>query len=100
MVAQENGGVKPEEFKVADLVEKGFLDLYPELPYGRLVHVDDREGLPVLSFTYPDTWPGADAERTTPCEPYLEVIRSGLCECGYSREEATEYLQERVDKNC
>lgn len=43
-------------------------DLYPQLPYGRLVYVEERDGLPVLTFTCPESWPEAGAERTKPSE--------------------------------
>ncbi len=96
VVAQENGGISPADFEMEELREKGFLDLYPQLPYGRLVYVKENDGIPVLTFTCPDQWPDAGAERVMPSEPYLEVIRSGLCECGYSRDDATRYLTARV----
>ena len=100
VIAQENGGIAPEEFRMEELKKKGYVDLYPQLPYGRLVYVEERDGLPVLTFTCPESWPEAGAERTKPSEPYLEVIRSGLCECGYGRDDATRYLLARVpDEN-
>ena len=100
VVAQENGGILPADFRMEDLQKKGYLDLYPDLPYGRLVYADERDGLPVLTFTCPEGWIDAAGGYTRPCEPYLEVIRSGLCECGYNRGDATRYLQARVpDEN-
>ena len=100
VVAQENGGIAPADFRMDDLRKKGYLDLYPELPYGRLVYVEEREGLPVLTFTCPEGWKGGAAGFTAPSEPYLEVIRSGLCECGFSRGDADRYLRARVpDEN-
>jgi len=96
VVAQENGGVTPADFLMADLKERGYIDLYPQLPYGRLVFVGERDGVPILTFTCPDAWSGIAEGRERPSEPYVEVIRSGLCECGYSRIDATLYLEARM----
>ncbi len=96
VVAQENGGIPPAGFRMEDLRKQGHLDLYPQLPYGRLVYAGEREGIPVLTFTCPEGWIEAAGGRGEPSGPYMEVIRSGLCECGFSRGDAARYLQARV----
>ena len=100
VVSQENGGIPPADFCMEDLRRTGYADLYPDLPYGRLVYVEDREDLPVLTFTCPEGWIDAHGGCSEPCVPYYDVIRSGLLECGFSESDASLYLQARLpDEN-
>ncbi len=96
VVCQENGGIQPADFDMDELRRNGTVDLYPDLPYGRLVYIEEKEGIPVLSFTCTEKWFGEKGDIGMPSEPYLEVIRSGLQQCGYGRSDADLYLKARV----
>lgn len=96
VVRQENGGVPSKNIDFNVLRERGELDLYPDHPYGRLVYVEEKEGIPVVTFTFTDAWLAKNGNLGEPCGPYLDVIREGLTECGLHAGDAEMYLQARL----
>ncbi len=62
--------------------------------YGRLVHLGQRDGLPILTMTSP-RFPGP----AQPGDDYLSIVRAGLVECGLSPHEAEAYLRRRPGRD-
>ena len=96
VVRQENGGVPPKAVDFDALRKNGETDLYPDHPYGRLVYVEEKDGIPVVTFTCTDAWLSENGSVGDPSGPYLEVIRDGLTECGLDAADAEMYLQARL----
>ena len=96
VVCQENGGVPPRDIDFEALRENGEFDLYPDHPYGKLVYVEEKDGIPVVTFTCTDAWISEKGSIGEPSGPYLEVIRDGLTQCGLDAADAEMYLQARL----
>jgi hypothetical protein len=92
MIAQENH-LDPDSARLLDLdrVAQEGDHAFSDARYGRVVHVGEVDGLPVLTFTAPHLsgW----AAPTPPTVPYLRLIATGLAEAyGMDAPDAARYL--------
>lgn len=77
IVAQEMRRTPSEDLDLATVLAKRRVKLGPGR-YETLLHVDDLDGYPLLTFTAP--WRAADVAWAPPSAAYLRVIMAGLRE--------------------
>jgi hypothetical protein len=90
IVTQEMYRTPGEDFDLAIVLAKRRVELGPGR-YETLLHVDELDGYPLLTFTAP--WQAADVSWTPPSAPYLRVIMAGLRETyGWDNHRIARYL--------
>ncbi|MGH3769653.1 MAG: histone deacetylase, partial [Pseudonocardiaceae bacterium] len=77
IAAQEMYRTPGEDLDLTAVLAKHRVELGPGR-YETLLHLDDLDGYPLLTFTAP--WRAADVPCTAPSAPYLRVIMAGLRE--------------------
>lgn len=87
--------IQSEQYKDIYCQENGLasgtwddVDSEDDLLYGKVIRLDDLEGVPALTFTSPTVW---DEERK-PSEAYLHCLMTGLMEHGLSKADTLEYI--------
>ncbi|UNC91206.1 hypothetical protein [Candidatus Contubernalis alkaliaceticus] len=93
VVAQENSVSFPVIIPWEQVVEEGKKDLIDSL-YGRVVHLGEREGFPIFTFTTARKFEG----YTAPSESYLKMLINGLKEAhsySFSPEQVWGYLADK-----
>jgi len=90
IVAQEMHRTPSEDLDLATVLAKRRVKLGPGR-YETLLHVDDLDGYPLLTFTAP--WRAADVSWAPPSASYLRVIMAGLRETyGWDNHRIAHYL--------
>jgi hypothetical protein len=90
IAAQEMGRIPTQDLDLTAVLAQHRVELGPGR-YETLLHVDDLDGYPLLTFTAP--WRAADVRWTPPSEPYLRVLMAGLRETyGWDNHRIAGYL--------
>jgi hypothetical protein len=94
VVRQENG-LHPEDdsldLDLAQVRTQKELDVRPSSWYGKVMHLGDKKGHPMFTFTSPQN--GEDHPFTSPRENYLTTIGRGIQQTyGYNRNQVVDYF--------